>query len=83
MRWPWTPRRRRAPEPINHLGPVPDGDTILAPGQRRTAELLAEESARRAALDAPTVLLNLPLLTRGQRWRSNGGQDPILPQSRS
>lgn len=83
MRWPWTRGRQRpaALEPINHTGPAPDGDTVLAPGQRRSVDLRADE-ARRTALEGPTMVLNRPLLTRGQARSAAGGPAPIVPEVR-
>lgn len=83
MRRPWTRHRRRpaAPEPINHTCRPPDGGTVLAPGQHRSVDLLAAE-ARRTALEEPTMMLNRPLLTRGQAWRAAGGRAPIGPEVR-
>lgn len=80
MRWPWS-RRRRAWEPVNHTDPIPDGDTVLPPGQhQRTADLLAAEAARRA-LQEPTIMLRRPL-TRAQAWRAAGGGESIRPEAR-
>lgn len=77
MRWPWTRRRRPAPPPVNHTYRLADGDTVLFPGEhRRTADILAEEAAARRALEEPTIVPHRPLLTRGQRWRADGGQRP-------
>lgn len=45
MRWPWQrrkPRDRWAPPDR-----IPDGDTVLAPGQRRWADLLADSRKAR------------------------------------
>lgn len=82
MRRPWTRHRWRpaAPEPMNHTCRLPDGDTVLAPGQRRSVLFAAE--ARRAALAGPTMMLNRRLLTRLQGWRAAGGRAPIGPEVR-
>lgn len=41
MRWPWQRWRPSRWEPPAR---IPDGDTVLAPGQRRWADLLSEQS---------------------------------------
>lgn len=59
----WTPRRRSKtsePEPINHTDPLPEGDRVLKPGQRRLAELLDEHTAL------------IPVVTPAARHRGRG-----------
>lgn len=41
MWWPW--RRRSQGQRWSPPDPIPDGDTVLAPGQRRWADLLGHE----------------------------------------
>lgn len=77
MRWPWT-RGERPMEP-NHTAPVVDGDTVVAPGQRRWADLLAgqpESPVGEATVPLPTLstLAAAPLLTRAGWWRATGGR---------
>jgi hypothetical protein len=82
--WLW---RRRWREPVNHTDRLPDGDTVVPRGRRRSAELLTRRPERErwadltrpagaeAALDGPTGLLPLissPLMTPAQRRRGNG-----------
>jgi hypothetical protein len=47
---------------------LPDGDTVLAPGQRRWADLLSEHTEMMPVLDEPPVRpYLLRLFRRGQR----------------
>jgi hypothetical protein len=67
----WLRRRRRGLRAWQgrvretRLVPIPDGDTVLAPGQARWADLLATR-------ELPLVS-SAPLLTVGQEHRSAGG----------
>lgn len=69
MWWPW---RRPAPDrpmETNHVGPIPDGDRVLADGVPHWSDLLHPTTA---AVDSPTQQLPVwaPLLTRAARHRS-------------
>lgn len=71
MRWPW--RRWQPTRPTNHIEPLPDGDTVLHPGDRRSADIL------RAVLEEATkpspIVAQAPLITRAQRWRTSANRD--------
>jgi hypothetical protein len=60
----WRRRRRTG----RHWAPphrVPDNDTVLHAGDRRSVDIL------RAVLEEPTrPLISPPLMTPGQRWRT-------------
>jgi hypothetical protein len=64
MKMPW--RRQRAGRHWAPPNRVPDNDTILHPGGRRSVDIL------RAVLEEPTRPLPVisPLMTHGQRWRT-------------
>ena len=67
MRRPW-----RRPEPVrevSHVGRIPDGDRVLAPGQPHWADLLWP-----TALNEPTRPLRAlaPLMTPAAEYRSRG-----------
>lgn len=75
MWWPW--RRRRLDGRARRLF---DGDTVVPPGQRRSAEILAGQPGQpREAMTGPTaqfplVVESSPLTTPAQWWRGNGGR---------
>lgn len=84
MRWRWW---RPEPEPGEHArwpdhsrdppGGLHDGDRVRPEGWRgREDDLLAAEVAGAAfrALTEPTLMLDRPLMTRGQEFRGNGGR---------
>lgn len=70
MQWP---RRRAVRHRWSPPARIPDGDTVLAPGQRRWADLLSQEERM---LDEPTQPLPTlsPLLTPAAVWRSRNNQ---------
>jgi hypothetical protein len=65
--WPWR-RRLAKPRELRPGEQWPDGDEVLHPGSRRSADILRE------MLNEPTQLLDRPLMTRGQEHRSRGGR---------
>lgn len=69
MRWPW--KRPAARPRWNPPAPVPDGDQVVPPGDRRSADVLREVMAE------PTRPLPVarPLMTRGAQWRARQGRD--------
>lgn len=85
MRWPWSrPEPRHAWRPPER---IPDGETVVGPGQRRWADLLDQHTSQAAnghtaahepgaSLYEPTRALPVyrPLLTPGQAWRAFGGR---------
>lgn len=71
-KWRWFRRRKQGPRWAGPPAPVPDGDTIPIPGYGRWVDLLAAEQTAAEAVDEPTRIL--PIITRGQRNRGNGGR---------
>jgi hypothetical protein len=62
MRW----RRRQEPvREVNHVGRIPDGDRVLAPGQRRWADLLWPTALDELTQPLPT----LPPQAYRSRWQ--------------
>jgi hypothetical protein len=71
MRMRWWRRRRAAPGTgRDQQGRVYDGDRVRPDGLPSWHDLLPA----RAALNEPTQILDRPLMTRGQRYRANGGR---------
>lgn len=73
MRLPWRKRRSLEPDRArDESGRLVDGDTVCPPGWPGWADALSARPAD--PWRGPTMLLPVvgePLLTRGQRWRSD------------
>jgi hypothetical protein len=70
MRWSWRRAERQRWSPPAR---IPDGDTVLVPGQQRWADLL---NADDGVLDEPTRPLPVlsPLLTPAAEWRTRNNE---------
>ena len=55
MWWPWR-RWVQASTLDTHPPRIPDGDTVLRPGQRRYAEILNEPTEPLATVDRPHIV---------------------------
>jgi hypothetical protein len=62
--WPW--RRAEPLRETNHVARIPDGDRVLAPGQRPWADLLWPSALTEATQPLPVIA---PPMTPLARWR--------------